>query len=57
MKLADFVQYDGQRGVELAMKILIEEFRRTMALSGCVKVSDITSDFVRDARYHPMSKL
>ncbi|KAH6869523.1 L-lactate dehydrogenase [Thelonectria olida] len=40
--------FNGQDGVELAMKILIEEFQRTMALSGCIKVSDITSDFVRD---------
>ncbi|KAK7409652.1 hypothetical protein QQX98_008167 [Neonectria punicea] len=38
--------YDGQRGVELAMRILMEEFRRTMALTGCVKVSDITPAFI-----------
>ncbi|KAH8714685.1 FMN-dependent dehydrogenase [Ilyonectria robusta] len=40
--------YDGQKGVELCMHILMDEFRRTMALTGCVKVSDITSDFIRD---------
>ncbi|KAK7422165.1 hypothetical protein QQZ08_009633 [Neonectria magnoliae] len=38
--------YDGQGGVELAMRILMEEFRRTMALTGCVKVSDITPAFI-----------
>ncbi|KAF7557484.1 hypothetical protein G7Z17_g726 [Cylindrodendrum hubeiense] len=38
--------YDGQKGVELSMRILMEEFRRTMALTGCVKVSDITSSFI-----------
>ncbi|KAH7120369.1 L-lactate dehydrogenase [Dactylonectria estremocensis] len=40
--------YDGQKGVELAMRILIEEFKRTMALTGCVKVSDITPEFLVD---------
>ncbi|KAI5456627.1 (S)-2-hydroxy-acid oxidase [Mariannaea sp. PMI_226] len=40
--------YNGEEGVELAMGILIEEFQRTMALAGCVSVSDITADFVRD---------
>lgn len=34
-------QYDGQKGVELALQILMTEFRLTMALAGCVRVSDI----------------
>ena len=28
------LQYKGQEGVELALKILLEEFRTTMALAG-----------------------
>ena len=29
-----YLQYDGQNGVELAVKILEEELRTTMALAG-----------------------
>ena len=32
------MQYKGQQGVELALKILLEEFRVTMALAGYVWV-------------------
>lgn len=42
-------QYNGQEGVEMAMKILMTEFKRTMALAGCVRVSDIASNFVTRA--------
>ncbi|KAH7153572.1 FMN-dependent dehydrogenase [Dactylonectria macrodidyma] len=50
--------YDGQKGVELAMRILMEEFRRTMALTGCVKVSDITPEFlVDDSKWSTRSRL
>ncbi|KAI1617297.1 FMN-dependent dehydrogenase [Exophiala viscosa] len=36
--------YKGQEGVELALKILLEEFRTTMALAGCRTVSEITPE-------------
>ncbi|KAF9690869.1 hypothetical protein EKO04_011110 [Ascochyta lentis] len=34
--------YKGQEGVELAIKILFEEFKSTMALAGCRSVKEIT---------------
>lgn len=35
-------QYKGQEGVELAVRILLEEFKSTMALAGCQTVTEIT---------------
>ncbi|KAL1595396.1 hypothetical protein SLS59_008328 [Nothophoma quercina] len=34
--------YKGQQGVELAIQILLEEFKSTMALAGCRSVAEIT---------------
>ena len=34
--------YDGQKGVERMLEILYEDFRRCMALCGCVRVEDIS---------------
>ena len=34
--------YDGQKGVEKMIDIFYEDFRRCMALCGCVRVEDIT---------------
>ncbi|UPX12832.1 (S)-2-hydroxy-acid oxidase [Ascochyta rabiei] len=34
--------YKGQEGVELAIKILFEEFKSTMALAGCRSVKEVT---------------
>ncbi|KAJ4993811.1 2-hydroxy-acid oxidase [Stagonosporopsis vannaccii] len=34
--------YKGQEGVELALQILLEEFKSTMALAGCRSVAEIT---------------
>ncbi|KAJ4337976.1 hypothetical protein N0V87_004324 [Didymella glomerata] len=34
--------YKGQEGVELAIRILLEEFKSTMALAGCKSVAEIT---------------
>jgi len=34
--------YDGQTGVELALKILYEDFKRCMQLMGCRNVQDIS---------------
>ncbi|KAH6980829.1 (S)-2-hydroxy-acid oxidase [Ilyonectria sp. MPI-CAGE-AT-0026] len=39
--------YNGQEGVELALKILIDEFKITMALAGCKTIKDITRDHLR----------
>lgn len=34
--------YDGEKGVELMLKTLYDEFRRCMQLTGCTRVEDIT---------------
>ncbi|KAH8721771.1 hypothetical protein BGZ61DRAFT_571930 [Ilyonectria robusta] len=39
--------YNGQQGVELALKILTDEFKITMALAGCKTIKDITRDHLR----------
>lgn len=39
---ADFLKYDGQKGVEKALEILYDEFRRCMMLTGCKNVSEIS---------------
>ena len=36
----------GEDGVYNILNIVKEEFRQTMALSGCPKLSDITKDMV-----------
>ncbi|KAH0614460.1 uncharacterized protein H6S33_000096 [Morchella sextelata] len=36
--------YDGQAGVELALKLLYEEFRLCMGLAGCKSVKEISRD-------------
>jgi (S)-2-hydroxy-acid oxidase len=38
--------YKGQQGVELMLKILTDEIRLCMSLSGTVKVSDINKDYL-----------
>lgn len=40
---ADEIQYNGQEGVELAIRILRQELRITMALAGYVIVSSRNS--------------
>lgn len=35
------MQYDGENGVSLALKLLYDELLITMALCGCAKISDI----------------
>ncbi|KAI5468161.1 FMN-dependent dehydrogenase [Mariannaea sp. PMI_226] len=39
--------YKGQEGVELALQILIDEFKITMALAGCKTIKDITREHLR----------
>ncbi|KIW77229.1 hypothetical protein Z517_09675 [Fonsecaea pedrosoi CBS 271.37] len=36
--------YNGQQGVELGLKLLLDEFRTTMALAGCRTVGEITPE-------------
>ena len=52
------LSYKGQEGVELAVKLLHEEFKLTMALTGCSKVEDITPKHLArlhaDGRYYPL---
>ncbi|KAJ6110732.1 FMN-dependent dehydrogenase [Penicillium sp. IBT 16267x] len=38
--------YNGQKGVELGLNLLYDEFTTAMALAGCRNVSEITSDFI-----------
>ncbi|KAJ3521270.1 hypothetical protein NM208_g13372 [Fusarium decemcellulare] len=38
--------YDGQKGVELALNLLYDEFKTCMALSGCKNVNEITKDYI-----------
>ncbi|KAJ5000245.1 Oxidase FUB9 [Colletotrichum sp. SAR 10_66] len=42
--LVNVDNYDGQQGVELALKILMYEFKVAMLLAGCKSVKDITQD-------------
>jgi hypothetical protein len=37
-------QYDGQKGVELMLQTIHDEFRRCMQLTGCTSVKDITKN-------------
>ncbi|KAH1273629.1 hypothetical protein KXX45_007894 [Aspergillus fumigatus] len=38
--------YDGQKGVELALNLLYDEFKTCMALAGCKNVSEIQKEHV-----------
>ncbi|PLB40391.1 alpha-hydroxy acid oxidase [Aspergillus candidus] len=38
--------YDGQRGVELALGLLYDEFKTCMALAGCKNVSEISTEHI-----------
>lgn len=38
--------YNGQAGVEKVLKILNDELKRAMILTGCLKLSDIKKDKV-----------
>lgn len=43
-------QYDGQKGVETALDVLYDEFRRCMMLTGCKGVADISKASIGIAR-------
>jgi len=50
--------YDGQKGVEKAVEILYDEFRRCMMLTGCKSVSDISKACIGIARVDgPLARL
>lgn len=38
--------YKGQAGVELCLRLYIDEFKLCMALAGCTKVSEINKDYL-----------
>lgn len=51
-------QYDGQKGVEKALRILHDEFRRCMMLTGCKSVADISKAKIGIARADgPLARL
>ncbi|KAH6707497.1 S-2-hydroxy-acid oxidase [Leptodontidium sp. MPI-SDFR-AT-0119] len=50
--------YDGQKGVEKAIEILYDEFRRCMMLTGCKSVSEISKASIGLARVDgPLARL
>jgi 4-hydroxymandelate oxidase len=44
---------DGQRGVELALRLLRQEFDLAMAVAGCPEVKSITTDLLVPRRFTP----
>ena len=42
------LNYDGQKGVEIVLQILINEFIESMILSGSKNITEITRDLVRE---------
>ncbi|KAI9929546.1 hypothetical protein ASPWEDRAFT_111800 [Aspergillus wentii DTO 134E9] len=38
--------YNGQKGIELAIQILMEELKTTMALAGCRSIEDINASYL-----------
>ncbi|OLY83665.1 Hydroxyacid oxidase 1 [Smittium mucronatum] len=48
--------YDGEKGVDLMIDLINEELRLAMALSGCIKISDINRSYLLKSDLYP-SKL
>lgn len=46
------LQYNGQAGVELGLRILLEEFRSVMALAGCRTVNQISLNHLSVLEYN-----
>ena len=44
------IAVDGQAGAAMAMEFFRDEISRSMALSGCARISDITAELLRPAR-------
>ncbi len=42
------LSYDGQKGVELVIDILLAELLEAMTLTGCRNLTEITRDLVRE---------
>ncbi|KAJ2991967.1 hypothetical protein NUW58_g2325 [Xylaria curta] len=40
------IKYNGQKGVELAINLLYDEFKTTMALAGCRSVTEIGKEYL-----------
>ncbi|KAL2706048.1 hypothetical protein AAEP93_001298 [Penicillium crustosum] len=50
--------YDGQQGVELMLRILFDDFKRCMQLTGCKSISDISSASLAIVNaYGPLARL
>lgn len=50
--------YDGQQGVELMLRILFDDFKRCMQLTGCRSISDISSASLAIVNaYGPLARL
>ncbi|KAJ5499849.1 Peptidase M13 neprilysin [Penicillium expansum] len=50
--------YDGQQGVELMLKILFDDFKRCMQLTGCRSISDISPASLAIVNaYGPLARL
>ena len=41
------LNYDGQKGVELVIDLLLKEFKEAMILTGCRNIKEITRDLVQ----------
>lgn len=55
---ADLFKYDGQKGLEKAIEIFYDEFRRCMMLTGCKSVSEISKASIGIARADgPLARL
>lgn len=53
-----FGQHDGQQGVELMFKILYDDFKRCMQLTGCKSVSEIRPELLAIVNaYGPLARL
>ena len=51
-------QHNGQEGVELMLKLLFDDFKRCMQLTGCKSVSDISPAALAVARQDgPLARL
>jgi (S)-2-hydroxy-acid oxidase len=42
------LNYNGQKGVELVLKLLLDEFLESMILSGSRNIKEITRDLVQE---------
>lgn len=55
--LCEMTFYQGEEGVSLVLKILCDELRRAMALTGCARLSDINPNYIVASSLSALSKL